>query len=676
MIAIVSACTASLRKAGVLELLMLPILILTPAASAIAQTSVGPPAPASPPAQSVEDWRAGMRRVPLPHTGCFTSSYPSGQWQEVPCMSRPPIPFLPARGPRPATVGNGNDVSVQVSGLISTTVGSFDSVSGVTSETGTNPYTGQTNDPNVYTLQLNSNFFTGSPACSGGSCLAWEQFVYESNETFPGAFMQYWLINYSGTCPEAWSTYGGDCYTNGSNSISVPQEAISNLINLSVTAEAVPGGMDTMIVSTGSTLYAFQNPDSMVDLAAGWTASEFNIVGDGNGTEASFNSGSSIVVRISVDSGTRSAPSCLGEGFTGETNDLSFASAPIAQLGTSPAIVFAESSSGSAASACASATEVASGWLTDSHDFFGIGKSGILWQATSGEVAIWEMNGTTILNPSSAYVSTVSPSTWAIVGQCDFNGDGKADLLWRNTSGVVAIWEMNGTTILNPSSAYVSTVSPSTWAIKGVGDFFGTGYCGILWQDTSGDIAIWEMNGTTILNPSSAYVATVSPSSWAIKGVGDFFGIGKAGILWQDTSGDIAIWEMNGTTILNPSSAYVSTVSPSTWAIKGVGDFFGIGKSGILWQATSGEVAIWEMNGTTISNPSSAYVATVLPSTWSIVQTGDFFGIGKSGILWQATSGEVAIWEMNGTTISNPSSAYVATVSPSTWSIQTLNSEW
>jgi hypothetical protein len=30
----------------------------------------------------------------------------------------------------------------------------------------------------------------------------------------------------------------------------------------------------------------------------------------------------------------------------------------------------------------------------------------------------------------------------------DFNGDGHSDLLWRNTSGVVAIWLMNGTSVV------------------------------------------------------------------------------------------------------------------------------------------------------------------------------------------------------------------------------------
>jgi len=305
--------------------------------------------------------------------------------------------------------------------------------------------------------------------------------------------------------------------------------------------------------------------------------------------------------------------------------------------------------------------------IVDSHDFNADGFGDILWHDISGDVAIWLMNGTSILNPTASYVATVSPSTWSIVGQRDFNGDGYADLLWRDTAGDVAIWLMNGTTILNPTTSYVATVSPA-WSIVGTGDFNGDGKSDILWRDTAGDVAIWLMNGTTILNPTTSYVGTVSPSTWTIVGTGDFNGDGYTDILWRDTAGDVAIWEMNGTTILNPTATYVATVS-TAWSIVGTGDFNGDGMSDILWQDTSGDVAIWEMNGTTILNPTTSYVATVSPSIWSIVETGDFNGDGYSDILWRDTSGDVTIWLMNGTTLLNPTATYVDTV-PIAWSIQ------
>jgi hypothetical protein len=303
------------------------------------------------------------------------------------------------------------------------------------------------------------------------------------------------------------------------------------------------------------------------------------------------------------------------------------------------------------------------------HDFNGDNRSDILWSDTSGDLSLWEMNGGTILNPSTSGLGTVPPP-WAVVGQRDFNGDGYADILWRNTTtGDLAIWEMDGTTILNPSTAGLGTV-PMAWSIVGTGDFNGDGYSDILWRNTStGNVAIWEMDGTAILNQSTSFVGSV-PTYWSVVGTGDFNGDGYADILWRDTSGNVAIWEMNGTSVLNQSAAAVGNVSTS-WSVVGTGDFNGDGYSDILWRDTSGNVAIWEMNGTSILNQGATFVAN-MPTNWSVVETGDFNGDGKADILWRDTSGDVAIWEMNGTTIS--SGTELGTV-PTTYTIQGTNAD-
>ncbi len=218
-------------------------------------------------------------------------------------------------------------------------------------------------------------------------------------------------------------------------------------------------------------------------------------------------------------------------------------------------------------------------------------KSDILWRnANTGENAIWLMDGSTLT--SSGLIQSVPSAApgWAIAGVGDFNGDGKADILWRNTStGDNAIWLMNGFTMT--SSALIPGVAgaPSAWIIAGVGDFNGDGKADILWRNTStGDNAIWFMNGLTL--SSSALIPGV-PSAmpgWIIAGLGDFNGDGKADILWRNTTtGDNAIWFMNGLTM--SSSALIPGVpaampagSSPAWAISTA-----TAKADILWRNTA-----------------------------------------------------------------------------------------
>jgi len=80
------------------------------------------------------------------------------------------------------------------------------------------------------------------------------------------------------------------------------------------------------------------------------------------------------------------------------------------------------------------------------------------------------------------------PLGWtATVG--DFNGDGKADILWRNTTtGAVAIWFMSGGAVVSVVS--LGTV-PVGWTVAAVADFNGDGKADILWRDSAGNVAMW-----------------------------------------------------------------------------------------------------------------------------------------------------------------------------------------
>jgi hypothetical protein len=288
-------------------------------------------------ARNQETWREAISKTEVPAEGCFHASYPSLAWNKTGCTVAPMVPYGPRSGRVRQTVGDGDDYAAAVSsGLIEKTVGSFPRIAGVKTETGLL-------GANDYSFQLNSNFMN-TAACDGASdpseCLDWQQFVYSSG--YDAAFIQYWLINWNTTCPSGWYSYSTDCYTN-SVAVSVPQEAITKLELLKLSGSATKNGKDTLVFTIGRDAYSTSGSDSVVDLATAWKESEFNVIGDGDGSEATFNSGASLTVKVAVSNGTTEAPTCASDaGTTAETNNLNLGKCS-GTGGIAPYIEFTES---------------------------------------------------------------------------------------------------------------------------------------------------------------------------------------------------------------------------------------------------------------------------------------------------------------------------------------------
>jgi hypothetical protein len=97
---------------------------------------------------------------------------------------------------------------------------------------------------------------------------------------------------------------------------------------------------------------------------------------------------------------------------------------------------------------------------------------------------------------------------WKIVAQGDYNGDGKADLLWRNdTSGQVYMMLMNGFTI--SSQAMVYTEPNTAWRVLGPWEY-GQG-TGILLASLGAKGMASTFQGTP-LNPGRIEGTLVNPS--------------------------------------------------------------------------------------------------------------------------------------------------------------------
>ncbi len=271
---------------------------------------------------------------------------------------------------------------------------------------------------------------------------------------------------------------------------------------------------------------------------------------------------------------------------------------------------------------------------------------------TNGYADIFVSNNPLVLNISSP----------------DFNGDGKADILWRNeATGQNVVWLMDGTnltTVVDLTSLKYPN-EPPNWSIGGTGDFNSDGKEDILWRNSAtGDNMMWLMDGTNMAQVRN--LTPVADAFWDISSTGDFNSDGKEDILWRNSAtGQNVVWLMDGTNLT--TGVELTPVADANWDISGTGDFNGDGQVDILWRnGVSGENGVWLMNGTQLAT--SVEIPRVADTNWSIGGTGDYNNDGQVDILWRnAASGENGAWLMNGTQLAT--SVPLTFVGDSHWQI-------
>lgn len=272
-----------------------------------------------------------------------------------------------------------------------------------------------------------------------------------------------------------------------------------------------------------------------------------------------------------------------------------------------------------------------------SGDFNGDGSADLLWrnQATGAD-SIWRSANSATLQ----WIAAVTNLQWRVAAAADFDGNGRDDILWRNTTtGTNTIWKAAN----NTTQQSVTSVTNTQWQVAMAADFNADGRADILWNNpATGASVIWRSAQST--SPQS--VTTVTNLSWRIVGVGDFNGDGRADILWRNgTTGANTIWKSGNSSNLQS----VASVTNLSWQVAGVGDFNGDGRADILWRnETTGANTIWKSG----NNATLQSVQSVTAAGWLVAAVGDFNGDAKADIVWRnEQSGANAIWY----SASNPS---------------------
>jgi hypothetical protein len=280
------------------------------------------------------------------------------------------------------------------------------------------------------------------------------------------------------------------------------------------------------------------------------------------------------------------------------------------------------------------------------------GKSDVFWRNTLGQINVWKMNDLSFDIDHSGPIGYQLNTDAVLSTTGDFNGDGKADIVWHNrTTGEVRIWTVDGSN--NTGEVHVGFIETAPgWVLAGTGDFNGDGKLDLLWfSPSTGSVKIWPMNGASrlIVNglPVEVVLAPrVQPGSgWAIAGVGDVDNDGVSDIIWwNQQDGRINHWLITASMTVKPESGGIGMhPSPNTWKVVGVGDFNADGRSDIVWKDDlSGDVELWLTTGL-YSYHSMPLAQGVIPE-WRVANVGDYDGDGRADIFWRHDGGNVVVW--------------------------------
>ncbi len=208
------------------------------------------------------------------------------------------------------------------------------------------------------------------------------------------------------------------------------------------------------------------------------------------------------------------------------------------------------------------------------------------------------MNGLAVRE--AVWLPAQEEAGFRLAGTGDFDGDGRADLLWDLNDGFAMLWRIDGGAI---KAIHYLYHAPG-WFIAAVGDDDATERATIVWRNfVTGEIVLWRMNGATPL--SSHDLPPVTGLGWTIVGYADLDGDGQSDLFWRNLSatgpaaGQTAVWLLAHGAVL--SGTFLPQVDPA-WTVVGVADTDGDDHADVLWRANDGQNARWRMNGTTATS--------------------------------------------------------------------------
>ncbi|MFM1866596.1 MAG: hypothetical protein RL591_4 [Planctomycetota bacterium] len=217
----------------------------------------------------------------------------------------------------------------------------------------------------------------------------------------------------------------------------------------------------------------------------------------------------------------------------------------------------------------------------------------IVWRdQSSGAFSAWFMNGFAVSQATE--LSGPIGARWSLVAVADLDDDARDDLIFlQRETGEVRAWIMDGATRVETGVIGLA----SGMEFLGAGDLDADGASDLLWRDESGAVHVWFMQGLILRLDAVVSIANAISANWKVVAVTDLDGDQRADVLWRhQTRGDVVGWLMAGA--VRRASATIASGIASRWNVIDSSDFNGDGRGDILWRdSITGDVHGWLMSG-------------------------------------------------------------------------------
>lgn len=243
----------------------------------------------------------------------------------------------------------------------------------------------------------------------------------------------------------------------------------------------------------------------------------------------------------------------------------------------------------------------------------------------------------------------------ALPAQGDFNRDGFADIVFQDQSGALASWHMQGADMITAAPLDPRARSEPGWRIVGSGDFDLDGNEDLVLQHSDGQVAAWFLNGRQLISGALIADNPAELEDWKVVGTADFNRDEKPDLLVQDRSGRLAARMVENLRVVSTALLNLGNPVDSAWSVVGVSDFNENGGPDLVFQHKNGTLALWYLDGFAVASAALFSPSHPGDADWRVVGVADRNEDGEADLLFQhQKDGTLAMWLLDGLKLSQP----------------------